>query len=177
VDDVRVADAREPARFLEDAGVCVGVLLTRGLEELQRDVAVQLGVPRAEHVRRGATADRIEHDETAPARPRGFGRGEQGIRRRLDVVRRVRGDGAVKTGDAVDQAEMPDQPPFRRGGPRFRRAPVDDVAVRDRRGQVRQRAFVSPQTSISSARRTSARVTAIRAASALALPCAAAICA
>ena len=53
--------------------------------------------------------------------------------------------------------------------------PVDRRAVGDRGREPAESACVQDSRSISSARRTSARDTAIRAASALALPCAFAI--
>ncbi len=164
---VRVADAREPAGLLQDPIVSHARGLAFLVEQLERDVPVEIGVERAIHLARHALTDPLEHDEAAPPRA-----ARHAVRRRFVEG----GNAAIERRDALDEPQMPDEPtlPWRDIGldagssrPACRRRPRPP-ACRERLAQ--------DSISISSASRTSARDTAIRAASALDLPCALAIC-
>ena len=70
-DDVRVAHAREPARFGEDVGgrgAIGGQILA---DDLQRDLARQLRIPRAVDDAEAAAAELSADLERAPASQRG----------------------------------------------------------------------------------------------------------
>ena len=95
--------------------------------------------------------------------------GRAWLRRRLalpaggeGVVWLVVGNAAVEAGDALDEAQVTDETAAGGVGARLGTHPVDRRAVCHRRGGVHECAIVSSQTSISSANRTNARVTAIR---------------
>ena len=109
------------------------------VEQLQRDVAMELSVPRAMNVARGALADDLEQDEAPP--PLAVGRSDLRL-----SCRRVRSRGCCGAARRC----------FRRGGGDGRcgvRGPEHDLqprpnrwaAVRYRCSEVRERAIVSPQ--------------------------------
>jgi hypothetical protein len=64
-DDARVHDARGCERLLEEAVEDVGVVLVRGVEDLDRDGTVEHGVSRAEHEAERALAEAVDEDVTA----------------------------------------------------------------------------------------------------------------
>ncbi len=123
---VRVAHARQAASLLQDAIVCGLGGHAVGVQQLQRDVAVQIGVECAMHVTGRARPDRLEQDQPAP--PPAL--------RRAVVHRFVEiGDAAIQGRDVLDQPEVLDQPAIPGFGVRFELAPVDRVAIGNRAGQ------------------------------------------
>src|SRR4029079_8831328 len=65
-DDVRVTEAGEQAALLHDL-VGVRVRIGRAAEKLERDLAIELRIPRAVDVAEGAACDVIENVEVPPA--------------------------------------------------------------------------------------------------------------
>ena len=110
------------------------------MEQLQRDVAVEVGVPRAEHVAGCTCADEIEEDETPPSPP---------VRRDRCVGWRDVGrwDAAVQGSDAVDEAKMSNDAKVAVRSTSLNCLPIDRAAVRHRGSEICERAVVSPQVS------------------------------
>ena len=135
--DVLVAETGEAPRLVHQPRGRVAAIL--GMEQLQRDVAVELGVPGAEHIARRALADELEKDQAAPS---------PAVRRRSGDCRCVdlgRGNAAMQGGDAVDETEMTKEPPIAGRSTGFSRLPVDRAAVRYRGSEIRERTIISPQ--------------------------------
>ena len=139
--DVLVAEPGQTSGLLHHPSLrvtCVGPGLV-DMKQLQRDVAVELGVPRAKDVARGALADELEEDETAPSPALRSGR-DSG--RGLVVGRR---NAAVEGSDALDEAEMSNDAALAGRSAGLNRLPIDRVAVRHRCSEIRERAIVGPQ--------------------------------
>ena len=126
VDDVRVADAGKAPRFLQQAGVRRSIARNAVVvQQLQRDFALELGVPGAEHVGGRAVSDSVEQNQTSP--PRTFGK--VGPCARPRPVLDERRQRAIDLGQAVDEPQMADQSqladrrPGYRPGPSRRGAP------------------------------------------------------
>ena len=83
-----MTDAREPARFFEHALAGRRAILRVVPQQFQRDVAVQLRIPRAVDLARDPLADPLEQQERSPP--------PDGIRARLHVGRLLGRDGAVQ---------------------------------------------------------------------------------
>ena len=151
-DDVRMADAGEEPAFFDDRGR--GPLGDVGRQQLQRDLAIQPGVPGAIDVAERAAPDAFEHAQVTPVSPAARGR-------------RVRGRATEP--QRGQRLELLDNGLVCRVGARFDDVPVHGVPSR-----------IAPATSsrsasrlhvfISSARRSSARCAALRAASGVGLP-------
>ena len=140
LDDVGMADSRHSPRFFENAGMRVAVVVL--VQQLQRDVAVELRVPRLVDFAGGAFADAIEQDQAAPPGARRSGDDRVDGQVEVDVGRYA----AVERGNALDEAQVPHQPPIR--GVRDRRfdtRPIDRRAVSDGRGQIRECPILTSQ--------------------------------
>jgi len=121
---VRVANAREATRFLEQP--LVG--LRRWpfvVQQLERDLTLQLGVPRAEDVGRGAASDPIEQDQTPPSRAFGI----VGTRTGGGFVLDERRERAIDARHAVDDPQVAHEPELASPYLRIGLYPVDLGAV------------------------------------------------
>ena len=94
-------------------------------EQLERDLAMQLRVPGAEDVAEAAAPDPIEHDEPAPAWARRLGDGRR-VRAR-SALAFLGGNASIERGDALDEAEVADQPALGVGRLRLEALPVDGL--------------------------------------------------
>jgi hypothetical protein len=149
LNDVLVAESSQPSGFFYDARVRLAydarIRLAYDVpileEQLQRDIAMQFGVPGAEHLTGRALAYALEEDETPPP-VAVTNRGRD--TRSLDVGGND-GDAAVESGDAVDEAQMPNEAPIASRSAGLSRLPVHRAAIRHRRSEIRERAIVSPQ--------------------------------
>ena len=152
LNDVRMPDAREPARLVQHAFVRRRIGLSREpdiMEQLERDLTMQLRVPGTEHLARRAVPDPVEHHQLAPTRPCRLGR-----RRYVSTARP--GDDRFFVGclgryapiqrrDILNQPKVAHEAPIRDFSLRFGRAPVDLAPISDRGRKIRERAIVSPQ--------------------------------
>jgi hypothetical protein len=139
--DVLVAETGQTSGLFHQTRVRI-VAAVAGLvvmEQLQRDVAVELGVPRAEDVAGCAFAYELEEDETSPSPSvRSGGCGDW----RLDVGR---GNAAVHGSDAVDEAKMSNDTKVAGRSAGLCCLPIDRAAIRYQCSEIRERAIVSPQ--------------------------------
>ena len=156
-DDVGMAKAGQQPALIDDfVGVRVGI--RRSTQQLECDLAIELGVPRAIHVAERAAGHVFEHVEVPKALRRiGWRRGGRAVR-------------PVHLGDAGDDPQRRHLTAERVGADLLERVPVDGRALADRVDEVLERRDVGAHARRRSIRRTSARSTAIRAAFPVGLP-------
>ena len=156
-DDVGVSKTgQQPALIHDFVGMRVGV--RRATQQLEGDLAIELGVPRAIDVAEGAAGDVLE-DLEMPQSPRRVGQASawQGLR-------------PVHLGDAGDDPQRGHLAAKRLGPQLLECVPIDGGALADGVDQVLERRQVGAHARRRSIRRTSARSTAIRAALPVGLP-------
>ena len=138
LNDVLVSQPGEATSFVHQPGPRArGVDLVL-VQQLQRHVAVELGIPRAINVARCACTDVFEKDESSPPAASRCGCGGR------DVAF-CSGDAAVESGDALHEPEVAQDASVTIGSARLCGVPIDRSAVRYRCSEVRERAIVSPQ--------------------------------
>ena len=141
LDDVLVPQPREATGFFHDPRARVARTVDQVVlvQQLQRNVAVELGVPGAEDVAGRSLADGSRRTRRPHRRPSGLAGVATGAS--LSVGR----DAPVQGSDAVDESKVADDPTVAARSCGLNRLPIDRAAVRHRCSEVRERAIVSPQ--------------------------------
>ena len=129
---VLVSESREPPRFAEHVCFMVPV------QQLHRDLAIELRVPGFENLAGHPLTDRLHEDQPAPWAACWHGMRRSGA---LGVLWR---DAAVKGRDALDQSQVPEQASVV-SSLVFGRVPVHGRPVGHRRRQIRKGSIVSSQ--------------------------------
>ena len=136
-DDVGMPKAREQSALGRDPRrqrIRVGILRP---QQLQRDVALELRIPRAVHVPERAAPEQLPKRERSPVADR---RRSHGIPARLSRRRgRLPGrQAAMQLGESGDDAKLPQDAAVLRAGLRFDGVPVDRAAVGNRLRESKQ---------------------------------------
>ena len=141
--------------------------LTAGrVDQLERHLAIEPGVPGAVHLAEGAAADPLERAQVAPVRQR-VSRDRRSAAARL---RRERKSDDARSASAATGPELREHGPAGVVRARLGAHPVDRRAIEHRAREIGNEVVHSWPRFISSASRTSARSAALRAASGAASP-------
>ncbi len=167
-DDVRMTHAGEEPALLDDRRR--GTVADGGIrvDQLERHLAIEPGVPRPVDLAEGAAADALERAQMSPV----CQRVAASAGRRCGLV--VKRQTTVHVGERGQHPELREHGPAGVVGARFGACPVDRRAIEHRAREIGNESFTHGRVSISSASRTSARSAALRAASGDGLPSASA---